>query len=286
METMNIGELTLTWLNGGDTYLDGGAMFGVVPKPLWEKKYPVNEKNQIELRSDPIFLRVNGKNILIEAGLGYGKLSAKQLRNYGVTEQSKVEESLAKLGLAPSDIDIICMTHMHFDHAGGLTKKVGDRYVSFFPNAVIYTSAIEWDEMRNPNIRSRNTYWKENWVPIQEQVKTFSKEIEIEGVINMVHTGGHSAGHSIITIESSGERAVHMADIMPTHAHRNVLWVLAYDDYPMDSIYAKQKWIPEAIKSGSWFTFYHDGHYRAIKWDEDGHIIDSVKRNRPAAVVK
>lgn len=286
METLKIGELTLTWLNGGDTYLDGGAMFGVVPKPLWEKKYPVNEKNQIELRSDPIFLRANGKNILIEAGLGRGKMTEKQLRNYGVTEQSKVDESLAKLGLKPSDIDIICMTHMHFDHASGLTKKDGDGYVSVFPNAVIYTSDIEWDEMRHPNIRSRNTYWKENWEPIQEQVQTFSKEMEIEGVIKMFHTGGHSAGHSIITIENEGERAVHMADIMPTHAHRNVLWVLAYDDYPMDSIYAKQKWIPEAVQSGSWFTFYHDGHYRALKWDEEGNIIKSVKRNRPAAVSK
>jgi glyoxylase-like metal-dependent hydrolase (beta-lactamase superfamily II) len=286
MEKLHVGELALRWLNGGETNLDGGAMFGVVPKPLWEKKYPVNEKNQIELRSDPIFLQVNGKNILIESGLGRGKFTEKQIRNYGVSEQSKVDESLAELGLLPSDIDIICMTHMHFDHASGLTKKDGDRYASAFPNAVIYTSEIEWDEMRNPNIRSRNTYWKENWEAIEEQVQTFSKEIEIEGAIKMIHTGGHSAGHSIVTIESAGERAIHMADIMPTHAHRNVLWVMAYDDYPMDSIYAKQKWIPKAIQSGSWFIFYHDCDYRALKWDEDGNIIESVKRTRPASVSK
>ena len=102
MERLQLGNLTLTWLNGGDTYLDGGAMFGVVPKALWSRKYPVNEKNQIELRSDPIFLQINGKNILIDAGLGKGKLTDKQMRNFGVTEESKVEECLGKLGLTCS----------------------------------------------------------------------------------------------------------------------------------------------------------------------------------------
>lgn len=281
MERLQLGNLTLTWLNGGDTYLDGGAMFGVVPKALWSRKYPVNEKNQIELRSDPIFLQINGKNILIDAGLGKGKLTDKQLRNFGVTEESKVEECLGQLGLTCSDIDIICMTHMHFDHAGGLTKLTGNGYESVFPHAVIYTSQIEWDEMRNPNIRSRNTYWKENWEPIQHQVKTYDTDLVVEGAIKMIHTGGHSDGHSIITIENGGESLIHMADLMPTHAHRNELWVLAYDDYPMDSIRGKQEWIPAAIEKGSWFTFYHDGHYRALKWDQQGNIIAEVKRQRP-----
>lgn len=280
LETMQLGKLTLTWLSGGVTNLDGGAMFGVVPKALWSKKYPVDEKNLIELRSDPIFLQKNGKNILIESGLGRGKLTEKQIRNFGVTEESKIEDSLAKLDLTPNDIDIVCMTHMHFDHAGGLTKRDGAGYASAFPNAVIYTSQMEWDEMREPNIRSRNTYWKENWEAVADQVKTFTGELVVEEGIRMIHTGGHSAGHSIITIESEGEKAVHMADIMPTHAHPNVLWVLAYDDYPMDSIYAKQKWIPKEIEAGSWFIFYHDSIYRSVKWDKEGNIIDAVEREQ------
>nr|WP_249316876.1 MBL fold metallo-hydrolase [Bacillus sp. FJAT-50079] len=261
--------------------MDGGAMFGVVPKPLWSKKYPVNEKNQIELRTDPIFLQLNGKNILIEAGLGFGKLSDKQKRNYGVTEESQIEKSLAKLGLTREDIDIICMTHLHFDHAGGLTKREDETLVSMFPNAVIYASETEWQEMQNPNIRSRNTYWKENWEPIVDQVHTFTGELELEGAIKMIHTGGHSDGHCIITIQSGDEQLIHMGDLMPTNAHRNVLWVLAYDDYPMDSIRAKQKWITEAIEASAWFTFYHDGHYRALKWDREGNVIAAVMRERP-----
>ncbi|MDQ0215740.1 glyoxylase-like metal-dependent hydrolase (beta-lactamase superfamily II) [Oikeobacillus pervagus] len=280
METLTIGDLTLTWLNGGVTNLDGGAMFGVVPKPLWSRKYPHNDENQIELRTDPIFFQLDRKNILIETGIGYGKMNAKQKRNFGVREESKVEESLQQLGVLPEDIDIILMTHLHFDHACGLTKYDGDELVSAFPNATIYTSRTEWGEMRNPNIRSKNTYWKENWQAIVDQVKTFEDEIEVVNGVKMVHTGGHSDGHSIIVIERDGEKLIHMADIMPTTAHQHVLWVMAYDDYPMDSIAAKQKWLSEGVKDHAWFTFYHDAFYRAVKWNESHEIVESVKRIR------
>jgi len=102
----------------------------------------------------------------------------------------------------------------------------------------------------------------------------------IEGALRMIHTGGHSDGHSIILIESNGEKAIHMADIMPTHAHQNPLWVLAYDDYPMTSIFAKEKWISKAIQDGAWFIFYHDAIYRALKWDTEGKLIEALKCER------
>lgn len=279
METLKVGNVLLTWLSGGVTNLDGGAMFGVVPKPLWEKKYPCNEKNQIELPSDPILIKTDGKNILVDAGLGKGKLTDKQKRNYGLTKETEVEESLQELGLTLDDIDYILMTHLHFDHASGLTKLEDNNYLSVFPNAKIIASKIEWDEMREPNIRSRNTYWKENWEAVESQVITF-KESWNFGPLKFVHTGGHSDGHSILIIEDGGEMAVHMGDIMPTHAHQNVLWVLAYDDYPMNSIAAKQKWFPYGVENHAWFIFYHDAYYRAVKWGTDGQMIDSIKREK------
>lgn len=279
METLQIGQYTLTWLRGGVTHLDGGAMFGVVPKPLWSKKYPSNENNQIELRTDPILIQGNDMNILVESGIGNGKLTDKQKRNFGVLEESEVEQSLSELGLMPSDIDYVIMTHLHYDHANGLTKLVDGEYVSVFPNSKIITSQVEWDEMRNPNIRSQNTYWKENWEPIVEQVQTFDQECSL-GPIKMFYTGGHSDGHSIFVIEDGGDIAVHMADIMPTHAHQNVLWVMAYDDYPMKSIEAKQKWLEYGHGKNAWFTFYHDAYYRAVKWDADNQLEQVVKRER------
>ncbi|MED4203032.1 YtnP family quorum-quenching lactonase [Neobacillus mesonae] len=279
MDTLKIGSVSLTWLSGGVTNLDGGAMFGVVPKALWSRKYPANEKNQIELPTDPILIQVDGKNILIESGLGNGKLTEKQIRNFGVTKESELDTSLESLGLDATKIDYVLMTHLHFDHSCGLTKPVNGEYVSVFPNAKIITSQIEWDEMRNPNIRSKSTYWKENWEVIETQVEPFDETWSL-GPITMVHTGGHSNGHSIIIIEDGGEMAIHMADILATHAHQNVLWVMAYDDYPMDSIAAKGKWQPYAMEKNAWFTFYHDAVYRAVKWGEDGQIIECIKRSK------
>ena len=279
METLKVGKVSLTWLSGGVTNLDGGAMFGVVPKGLWSKKYPHNEKNQICLPTDPILIQMDGMNILVESGIGKGKLTEKQLRNFGVTEESELEASLAKIGLTPEMIDYVLMTHLHFDHSCGLTKLEDGRYVSTFPNAKIITSQIEWDEMRCPNIRSKATYWKENWEAIESQVIPFEEKWSM-GPIKMVHTGGHSNGHSVLIIEDSGEMAIHMADLLATHAHQNVLWVMAYDDYPMDSIAAKQKWLPYALENNAWFTFYHDAYYRAVKWGKDGQISESIKRER------
>lgn len=279
-EQLQVGKATLTWLKGGVNFLDGGAMFGVVPKPLWSRKYPVNEKNQIELRTDPILLQLDGKNYLIDAGMGNGKLTEKQMRNFGVLEESFIESSLHDIGLTIHDIDCILMTHLHFDHACGLTKKTGDSYISVFPEVPIITSNVEWEEMQNPNIRSMNTYWPMNWEPIQHQVQTFKGEIQITEELKMIHTGGHSDGHSILVFDDGDDCFIHMGDIMATHGHQNKLWVMAYDDYPMTSVFAKEKWMDFGYARKAWYTFYHDAYYRAIQFDEAGKVINEVKRVR------
>lgn len=278
MEVIKREGLSITWLRGGVMHLDGGAMFGVVPKPLWSKKYPANEKNQIELRTDPMLIEKDGKLLLIDSGLGYGRLSEKQMRNFGVLEQSFIKEDLKALGYAPSDIDKVLMTHLHFDHATGLVEEKDGEDVSIFHNATIFTSEIEWREMNEPNIRSKNTYWEKNRIAIAEQIQTFSNEIEVIPGVTMYHTGGHSDGHSIIVIEHRGETFIHMADIMPTHAHKNVLWVLAYDDYPMTSIREKQKWQAFAEENNAYYLFYHDYKYRSIKWDENEEVVFALER--------
>ncbi len=281
MDTYEFYDMKLTWLDGGVNFLDGGTMFGVVPKALWSKRYEVDENNLIELRTDPIFIQYMGKNILIDSGIGHGKLTDKMKRNLGVREETRVTGSLAELGFSPENIDIILMTHLHNDHAAGLTEWRAEELVSVFPNAEIYVSKTEWDEMRNPNIRSKNTYWKENWEPVQQQIKTFDTEVEILPGVKMIHTGGHSDGHSIVRLQQNEETILHMGDIMPTHAHSNPLWVLAYDDYPMTSIFAKERLMNEALPSGYKFIFYHDAFYRLVQWDGNGkEIVYSVKRTR------
>lgn len=282
LDQLVFGDMTLTWLEGGTTAMDGGAMFGVVPKPLWSRKYPFNEKNQIELPTDPILIQYQGKNILIDAGIGKGKLTDKQRMIFGVSRESEVVESLASLNLTPDDIDAILMTHLHFDHASGLTEKNHDgSFRSVFSKATIVTNEIEWQEMKMPNIRSKSTYWAYNWQPIAEQVQTYSSSFEYLPGIELIHTGGHSDGHAIVKLTQGDQVLLHMADIMPTHAHQNPLWVLAYDDYPMTSVFSKEKWMQEAYAGHYGFIFYHDAFYRMVKWDNEGKkMTASLARTR------
>lgn len=283
MDQLKLNNMTLTWLDGGQTALDGGAMFGVVPKPLWSKKYPCNDKNQIELATDPILIQHEGQNYLIDASVGNGKLTDKQKRNYGIWSEPQLEKSLAELSLTVEDIDALLMTHLHFDHIGGLTipNNKGE-LVSRFPNAKIYVSAIEWDEAQHPNIRSKSTYFEQDWHAIVSQVETFNQELVINDAIKMKHTGGHSNGHAVVILTDGQQQIIHMADLMPTHAHQNPLWVLAYDDYPMTSILEKEAILKEAYQKQTIFTFYHDAYYRWVQWDTQGkNIINSARRNMP-----
>jgi len=280
METLQVGRATLTWLNGGVTHLDGGAMFGVVPKPLWSRKYPSNDKNQIELRTDPILLQIDGKKLLIDSGIGNQKLNEKQMKNFGVHEESSIDSSLNELGFSTEDIDAVLMTHLHFDHACGLSKWQDGTLVPTFENAKIFTSSTEWNEMKNPNIRSANTYWESNWKPVEHQVQTYEEAVEIADGLHMIHTGGHSDGHSVIRFEDGEELFIHMADIMPTNAHQNQLWVLAYDDYPVTSVHQKQDWMKYGYQKQAWYTFYHDAYYRALQFNEEGEVIQKVERER------
>lgn len=270
---MKIGAFDIQALNGGTIQMDGGAIFGVVPKPLWTKKYPVNDQNQVPLVTQPLLVRTGDKNILIDTGIGRGKLSEKQLRNYGVIEESQIVEALSQFQLSVKDIDLVLMTHMHFDHATGLTDEEGN---AFFPNAWHYIQQDEWHEFISPNIRSKATYWYQNRGTYESKMILFDQEIEPYPGIKMKHTGGHSFGHCLIEIESENQKAVHMADILSTSAHINPLWVTAYDDYPMQSIREKERLTRKYAAEGYWILFYHDVSNLAIKLSEDGKQIDTA----------
>ncbi len=282
MEQLQVGRATITWLRGGVNFLDGGAMFGVVPKALWKRAYPNHEDNTIELRTDPLLLQLDGKNYIVDTGMGNDKINAKQIRNFGVKEQSFLEEDLHTCGLTPEDIDAILMTHLHFDHASGLTKVNGDSYEPVFPGIPIYTSDVEWNEMRHPNIRSINTYWEKNWKAVEDLVQPYTNEFEVAPGLKMIHTGGHSDGHSILVFEDEDECFIHMADLMPTHGHQNKLWALAYDDYPVTSVHEKEKWMNYGYEKGAWYTFYHDAYYRALQFDCEGKVKHTIERKRYA----
>ncbi|HFI0236817.1 TPA: MBL fold metallo-hydrolase [Streptococcus suis] len=285
LQEFEFGEMRITWLRGADKYTDAGTLFGPVPKAVWSRYYPATEDGLMADLTDPILIEYKEKKFLIDSSLGTEKLDAKLRRNLGVLSENKVVESLASLGYGCEEIDGVLMTHMHNDHAGGLTSLKDGQLVSTFPNATIYINEIEWDEVRYPNPRTRGTYLKENWEAIQTQVKTFASSIEILPGIEMHRTGGHSKGHCLVLLKQGQETIIHLADLLLTHAHRNPLWVAAVDDYPMDSIAAKAKWINEAYEKGYIFLFYHDPFYALLQLAPDGQeVIAYMDRVRPPLV--
>lgn len=278
MDQLLFHEMTLSFLKGTRMYSDGGTIFGPVAKAVWEKKMPVNDANQIASQTNPILIQYQGHNILIDTALNPNKFDEKSTRNQGILgEVSHFEASLTSLGLEPGDIDIILMTHMHNDHANGLTKPTVNGFISAFPNARIMMSAIEWMEVQHPNRRTKGTYQKDNWEAIVNQVETFDEYIEVLPGIEMFHTGGHSRGHSIIRLQQAGETVVHMGDLVLTHAHIHPLYVGGVDDYPMDTIQAKEFWLPQLFKAQTKFIFFHDPYYCMLQFDETGReIVDSL----------
>jgi glyoxylase-like metal-dependent hydrolase (beta-lactamase superfamily II) len=271
-----LGDFELTWLNGGRFELDGGAMFGVVPKVLWQKKYPGNAENYISLSARPILVKTPHALVLIESGLG-NKLTEKQKKIFRVREDWSVIEDLKEIGISRSDIDFVVLTHFDFDHAGGVIMfdDSGDPAITF-PRAKHILQEKEWNDVLKPNSRNINTFWAVNKDLMKGSRNLFlvNGEAEVVPGITVVHTGGHNGGHQIVRIESQKEKALHLADLLPTHAHVNPLWIMAYDNYPMDSIAMKERWITAGVSDRAWFTFYHDATLLACRFGEEGNIAE------------
>ncbi|HUL62593.1 MAG TPA: MBL fold metallo-hydrolase [Methanocella sp.] len=275
-QSLKIGDLELVWLNGGTFELDGGTMFGVVPKVLWQKKYPADAENFITLVNSPILVRTPKELVLIETGLG-NKLTEKQKKIYRVTDDWRVPDDLRSLGIDRGDIDIVILTHYDFDHAGGVVMQEKSGGLSLtFPKARHILQKQEWEDVLSPNIRTINTYWPVNNELLRgsDRLELVEGDAEVLPGITVYHTAGHNGGHQIIELESKGSTALHLGDLLPTHAHSNPLWVMAYDNYPMDAIARKEQWISSGVAENAWFTFYHDAFLRACKFDGKGNVIE------------
>jgi len=269
-----IGDFELTWLNGGTFELDGGAMFGVVPKVLWQKKYPTVEDNYIPLTAWPVLVKTSSSLVVIETGIG-NKLSDKQKKIYRIKEDWAIPDELKTLGISREDIDHVILTHFDFDHAGGVLMQETDGTIGLtFPKAKHILQKREWEDVLAPNIRNINTYWSMNNEALRgsPNLELISGDLEIVPGINVIHTGGHNNGHQIVRLTSKGETAYHLADLLPTHAHANPLWVMAYDNYPMDAITLKERWMKQAVMENAWLTFYHDAFLRACTFDDKGNV--------------
>ena len=256
---LKLGDLELYSLSDGLFRLDGGAMFGVVPKPLWSRRAPADERNRISLTMRPLLVRTSRHVVLIDAGVG-DKLTGKERDIYAIDQTTNLHASLASVGLSPSDIDVVIASHLHFDHAGGFTVFGDGRVAPVFPRARYVIRRQEWDDATHPHERNRASYVEAAYEPLAEAgvVDFIEADGDVLPGISVWRTGGHTMHHQLIRIESGGRTAVFVADLMPTTAHVDEPWIMGYDLYPMDTLTYKKRFLREAIDGEYVIFFEHD----------------------------
>ena len=254
-----LGDLELITVNDGFLALDGGAMFGVVPKPLWSRKAPPDSRNRVTLAMRPLIVR-GARTMIIDAGVG-DKENAKFSEIYGLDRARHLDHTLAEAGLSAEDVDIVLATHLHFDHAGGFTvRDRNGRLRPRFPRAQYVVRRGEWEDANHPNERNRASYLADNYLPLADAgvLQLVDDDQTIMPGVKVRRTGGHTMHHQMVIIESGGRAAAFAADLIPTTAHVPNAWIMAFDLYPMDTLTAKNAFVREAIDRDMLIFFEHD----------------------------
>jgi methylmalonyl-CoA epimerase len=254
-----LGDLELVSLSDGFFHLDGGAMFGVVPRTLWEKRLPPDDRNRITLGMRPLLIR-GERTLLIDAGCG-DKMDAKSREIYGLERAYHLDHALAAAGVSAADVEIVLASHLHFDHVGGFTARTADgRLVPRFPNARYVAHRGEWYDATHPHERNRASYLQENFVPLAEAgvVDLVDDDAEVMPGVSLRRSGGHTQHHQVVMVTSRGATAVFTADMFPTSVHVPDAWLMGYDLYPMDTLAFKRDFAREAIEREYLIFFEHD----------------------------
>ena len=262
--TIRLGDIDIVTVSDGFFYLDGGAMFGVVPKTFWEKKAPPDDRNRIRMAMRCILLRA-ARTMLIDAGCG-DKMTPKQADIYRFERDFNLRHSLSAAGTSPEAIDVVLATHLHFDHAGGFTERAADGSIRpRFPRAQYVIRRGEFEDAMNPNERTKGSYFLENYKPLAEHnvLQLVDDDVSIMPGVRVRRTGGHTMHHQIVLIESAGKTAVFAADLLPTAAHLPEVWVMGYDLFPLDTLNFKRAFLREAIEREYLILFEHDPNIAA-----------------------
>lgn len=268
-----LGDFELTVISDGTYYLDGGAFFGVVPKTMWSKKVTADEQNRVHAGLNSLLVRADKRNILIETGIG-NKLSDRLIKIY--SQPAQLLDNLHAAGVAPEDIDIVINTHLHFDHCGWNTVRRGDQIVATFPNAKYYVQEKEWEHGRLQLERDAISYMSPNYDPLLEngQMVLLSGDLELLPGISVKVFPGHTANMQAVIVESGGQKACYISDLIPTSAHLDPTWVMAFDLYPLQTIESKKLYYTQAIPEGWLTVFTHDPHtpWGHVRRDERGKL--------------
>jgi len=276
MQQITLGNFELTAISDGVYPLDGGALFGIVPKVLWSKRVAVDEKNLVPAGLNSVLVRTGEKTILIETGIG-NKLPEKMVQLYG--QPAKLLDNLGAAGAAPEDIDIVINTHLHFDHCGWNTVRRNGAVTPTFPKATYYVQEGEWKHAHE-GLRDSVSYFHENYDPLIEsgQMRLLRGDQEIVPGVSVQVFPGHTRDMQAVIIQGGGQTACYISDLIPTSAHVEINWVMAFDLYPMETIESRKRYYSRAIPE-KWLTmFTHDPNlpWAYLEKDERGKIVSKA----------
>lgn len=277
--SLQIGRYSIDIVDTGNFYLDGGAMFGVVPKTIWSKKYNSgDEKNRIPLAANPMIIKSENKNILVDSGNGV-KYSQKLIDIYGFDiEKSNLELSLNKFNLSRYDITDVILTHLHFDHAGGSTFEINGKIEPTFPNAKYYVQKEHYKWACNPTDKDRASFIKSDYEPLISDglLEFIEGDGELFDGIHVQCVNGHTQAMQLVKVIGDDKSLLFLADLAPTHAHLPYVFSLGYDNFPLTTMAEKKKIFPRAYEEKSIVVFEHDAFLQAatLKSVDKGFEVD------------
>jgi glyoxylase-like metal-dependent hydrolase (beta-lactamase superfamily II) len=256
---MKFGDFEIVPFVEQEFRLDGGSMFGVVPKKIWSNLVPVDENNLITMEANLFVLKAGNINILFDTGLG-DCLTEREKKVYAATGNSNIETGLKHIGLGPEDVHMVFLSHLHTDHAGGAVKSVDGKYMPRFRKARYFVQKIEWDDCMNPNERTAAVYIPERMSALEkaDQLELIDGDADILPGIRVVRTGGHTPGHQAIEATANGMTVVYYADIMPSSHHVKIPYIAAVDLDPLETMAVKRVLIERLLECNGAIVFDHD----------------------------
>jgi glyoxylase-like metal-dependent hydrolase (beta-lactamase superfamily II) len=274
MNRIELGDFELGIFSDGTYPLDGGAFFGVVPKVMWSKKAVADERNFVQAGLNSLLVRTGKHTVLVETGIG-NKLSDKMVKIYG--QPAKLVENLAAGGVSPEDIDVVINTHLHFDHCGWNTVRRDGQVVATFPKAKYYVQEGEWLHGREQHIRDSISYISDNYDPLirSGQMHLLRGDQEIVPGVSVEVFPGHTAHMQAVVVTSGGKTACYISDLIPTAAHIDLTWVMAFDLFPIDTINSRKRYYDRALPE-KWLTVFTHGAevpWAYIEQDAAGKLV-------------
>ena len=254
---MKLGAFDLHAISDGYFHLDGGQMFSVVPKVLWEKKIPADARNRLRLGLTCLLIQTGRENILVETGIG-DKFDAKYSAIYGIDHSHNLPDELRKLNLEPRDIDIVINTHLHFDHCGWNVRSEGGKLVPTFPRARYFIQRGEWEDAHHATERNRASYIEQFFEAAEAQTEFLDGDTEIVPGVRVEVGAGHTRCMQCVRVESEGGTAYFPSDLVPTSSHLPYPWMTSFDLYPLETLANKKRLLPELAEANAVLLFAHD----------------------------